>query len=144
MGNQRRQSRVNKESGEQVGLGLWPREHDLPPRWDGLPVEWGDWADTDGVFICPPPRRPDRCGSCGCTLPRLISLGRIWTDPATAPPGIGHARMQRGRHLVGIITAFRCVECRHDSVLDNEQWWDLDVTDYTDDGSWDIAAHGRP
>lgn len=30
---------------QQGALDLWPREHDLPPRWDGLPVQWGDWTD---------------------------------------------------------------------------------------------------
>ena len=25
--------------GQQVGLDLWPREHDLPPRWDGLAID---------------------------------------------------------------------------------------------------------
>ena len=40
--------------GQQVGLDLWPREHDLPPRWGGLPVAWGDWTDTAAVIICPP------------------------------------------------------------------------------------------
>ncbi|GAT07597.1 hypothetical protein H7I77_25405 [Mycolicibacterium novocastrense] len=127
--------------GGQFGLDLWPREHDLPPRWDGLVVEWGDWDDTAGVFVCPPPRSPQRCEICGSTRPPLINSGRIWTDPATAPPAIGRVRMRRGRHLVGRITAFRCADCEHDTVLDpNGQMWDLDPTDYTDDGSWDVAT----
>lgn len=131
--------------GGQVSLDLWPRDHDLPPRWDGLLVEWGDWDDTADMFVCPPPRRPDRCDRCGDTRSPMINTGRIWTDPATAPPAIGRARMHRGRHLVGRITAFRCAACEHDTVLDpNGQLWDLDPTDYTDDGSWDIANQARP
>ena len=123
--------------GQHVGLDLWPREHDLPPRWDGLPVEWGDWTDTAAVIICPPPRHPDRCDHCGTTRPRLINTGRVWTDEASAPSAIGRARLNRNRHLVGLITAFRCAACNHDSVVDpNGQAWDLD-TDYTGDGSWD-------
>lgn len=129
------------EAGEQLGLELWAREHDLPPRWDGLLVEWGDWDDTGRMFICPPPKRPSRCGQCGSTRPRLICTGRVWTDPATSPPAIGRARMRRGRHLVGMMSAFRCPDCEHDSVLDsNGQEWDLDETDYTDDGSFDVTA----
>ena len=48
------------EAGQQLGLDLWAREHDLPPRWDGLLVEWGDWDDIGRMFICPPPKRPHR------------------------------------------------------------------------------------
>lgn len=126
---------------EQPGLELWPREHDLPPRWDGLPVEWGEWREPVNVFLCPPPRQPERCDHCASTGPRSMSVGRIWTDPATAPPAIGRARMRHGRHLVGIITAFRCDDCAHDTVLDpSGVLWDLDETDYTDDGSWDTGA----
>ncbi|OYN76835.1 hypothetical protein [Mycolicibacterium sphagni] len=29
---------------EQTELPLWERKHDLPPRWDGMPVEWGEWT----------------------------------------------------------------------------------------------------
>lgn len=121
----------------QPALELWPRDHDLPPRWDGLPVEWGKWDDTAGMFICPPPRRPEQCEACRSTQPPLINIGRVWTDPATAPPAIGRARLDKGRHLVGTITAFRCPDCEQDTVLDSETSWILDETDYTDDGSWD-------
>lgn len=124
--------------GQQASLDLWPREHDLPPRWDGLPVQWGDWSDTAGMFICPPPRRPERCAHCGTTAAALINTGRIFTDEASAPTAIGRARLNGGRHLVGLISAFRCPCCERDRVLDpTGQEWDLDDTDYTDDGSWD-------
>ncbi len=127
----------------QIGLDLWPRDHDLPPRWDGLPVQWSDWSDTTGVVICPPPPRPERCEHCGTTAAPQINIGRIWTDQASAPPAVGRARLRGHRHLVGLITAFRCPQCEHDSVRDPDgQMWDLDDTDYTDDGSWDNAAGG--
>lgn len=61
----------------------------------------------------------------------------MWTDPATAPPAIGRARMQHGRHLVGMMSALRCPDCEHDIVRDsNGQEWDLDETDYTAEGSF--------
>jgi hypothetical protein len=133
-----------KAEGQQACLDLWPREHDLPPRWDGLPVQWGDWSDTADVIMCPPPRRPERCDHCGVTVACLINIGRIWTGEASAPAAIGRARLRRGQHLVGLITAFRCPVCRHDSVLDPDgKQWDLDVTDYTDDGSWDNSPKSR-
>lgn len=63
------------------------------------------------------------------------------TTQATAPIAIGRARLHGGRHLVGLITAFRCPTCRHDTVLDPDgQQWNLDDTDYTDDGSWDNTS----
>jgi hypothetical protein len=135
--------------GHQVRLDLWPREHDLPPRWDGLTLEWGDWSDTADVIICPPPRHPERCDHCGTTAACLTNIGRIWTDETSAPAAIGRARLRGDRHLVGLITAFRCPGCRHDSVVDPDgQQWDLDDTDYTDDGSWDNSPNtikpGRP
>lgn len=127
--------------GQQASLDLWPRQHDLPPRWDGLPVQWGAWTDTAGMFLCPPPRHPERCARCGTTAAALINTGRIFTDQASAPPAIGRARLKGGRHLVGLISAFRCPRCEHDRVLDPAgQEWELDATDYTDDGSWDNAG----
>lgn len=123
-------------------LDLWPRQHDLPPRWDGFPVEWGQWSDTAEVFICPPPKR-ERCEHCRSARPPLMNLGRIWTDPATAPRAIGRARLQNGRHLVANIAAFRCPDCERDHVLmlmaGKWQAWNLDMTDYTDDGSYEIG-----
>ena len=120
----------------QEALELWPREHDLPPRWDGLPVEWGTWSDTGGVMLCPPPKQPDRCTHCDSTAAALINIGRVWTDKHSAPTAIGRARLRGDKHLVGLITAFRCPTCDHDHVLDpNGLSWDLDDTDYGDDGS---------
>lgn len=134
-------SRNDPSPAEQLDFELWPREHDLPARWDGLPVQWGEWEDTDDMFICPPPAHPTRCGKCGSARPRWICTGCLWTDPSTAPPAIGRARMRHGRHLVGMMSAFRCPDCEHDTVLDpNGQEWDLDPTDYTDEGSFDITA----
>ena len=125
----------------QPALELWPRDHDLPLRWDGLPVQWGTWSDTSGVMICPPPKQPDRCAHCGSAAAALINIGRIWTDKHSAPTAIGRSRMRGGKHLVGLLTVFRCPACEHDHVLDpNGQSWDLDESDYTDGGSWDVAG----
>lgn len=122
---------------DQTVLPLWPRQHDLPPRWDGMPVEWGNWTDTDDIFICPPPK-PEKCEHCRSTRPPLMNLGRIWTDPATTP-AIGG-----GRQIVANLAALRCPDCRRDHVLllAHGEWqaWNLDETDYTDDGSWDVQG----
>lgn len=124
-------------------LELWPRQHDLPPRWDGLPVEWGEWEEMP--TICPPPRRKERCEHCRSVTPHVMSLGRIWTDPVATPNvvSIGTARKRHGRHLVGILTAFRCPDCLRDHVIHGDEAWTLDPTDYTDSGSRDISTGSR-
>lgn len=125
---------------DQGSLELWPRDHDLPPRWDGMPVQWGDWDDTGRIFMCPPPK-PQPCPCCRSLRPRLFNVGRIWTDPHTAPPAIGLGRLRGGRHLVGHLSVYRCPDCHHDTALDPAgQEWDLDPSDYTDTGSFDNTA----
>lgn len=108
-----------------------PRLHDLPPRWDGLPVQWADWTDAAAMS-------PERCTYCGGTTAAAINTGHIWTDESSASPATGEARLRDGRRFVGLLTAFRCPQCEHDHVLDSitGKRWDLDDTDYTDEGSW--------
>lgn len=125
-------------------LDLWPRQHDLPPRWDGLPVEWGDWTDTPDIHICPPlPKRP-KCENCGSRRDPRMALGRVWTEPGMVH-AIRKARMQNGKHLVANLAAFRCPDCEHDHVLDiaNNEAWNLDPTDYTDSGSYNITPPAK-
>lgn len=125
---------------EQLGLDLWPRRHDLPPRWDGLPVEWRDWNTPGATFLCPPPRHDRRCDTCRSTAEPRTAVGRIYTDPTTAPRAIGRAHLENGRHLIGVLTACRCPDCGHDTVTDPAgRVWDLDPTDYGDDGSYDVS-----
>lgn len=124
--------------GQQLGIDLWPRTHDLPPRWDGLPVQWSQWSTTDGIRLCGrASRSEDRCSRCSSTAAPRINLGRVWADPASAEPAIGPTRSPQDRRPAYMITAFRCPACQHDWVLDgNADTWDLDPTDYTDRGSW--------
>lgn len=128
--------------GMQEGLDLWPREYDLPPRWDGNPVEWAGWKASPEMFICPPPRIKQQCENCGSATNPKLNVGRIWTEPATAPAAIGRARLNAGRFVLAVITAFRCTACGRDTVVDKHgQVWELDPTDYTDVGSWDLEPH---
>lgn len=133
---------MSRDAGGQLDLDgqLWPRTHDLPPRWDGLPIDWGDWAPTSWVQICPPPTTGRGCVRCASTAPPLAAHGRLYTDPVTAPPAIAMGRRHRGRHLIGVLTALRCPNCAHDVIVDPKgRSWDLDPTDYGDDGSFDIT-----
>lgn len=116
-------------------LELWPRQHDLPPRWDGLPVEWGEWSDHP--IVCGQ-WKSEKCTHCGSLRDSRINLGRIWAERTDSLRTINRAP----RALVANIAAFRCPDCGHDRVVDglgpDAQTWDLDPTDYTDDGSWEV------
>lgn len=112
------------------------REHDLPPRWDGYPVEWTEWSDAPNVFVCSPPKGWGVCAECGSTSRRLRSSGTrvipFDDNVIRIAKGMLHPRETRAA-----LTAYRCPDCLHDVVVDlwTDQVWDLDVTDYGDDGS---------
>ena len=108
------------------------REHDLPPRWDGHPVEWLGWQSETKIFICPPPK-PEPCTHCGSIANRAMNRGII---TFTGLPRIGSKRYPNRLH----IWAFRCNECKADQVWDTEQMWELDPTDYQDEGSWPVVG----
>lgn len=100
------------------------RAHDLPPLWDGEPVEWREWRDEPVMFICTRGRRkqpdpPKRCARAAGTA-RETTQGLIG----------GLVRL----HVVRC-----CHDCCQDTVLDLEtnEVWDLDDTDYGDAGSVD-------
>lgn len=67
-----------------------------------------------------------------------MSLGRILPELAVVD---GSASVRpKGERVVANLALFRCPECEHDYVLDfaNDDAWDLDPTDYTDTGSYDV------
>lgn len=102
------------------GLG-----NDLPPKWDGHPVTWDGWEGGE-IFICPPPTDQDRaCAQCGVVDSQRKNMGRTFKD------GIVH-------HF---LHAKRCRHCNHDTVYDlrADKLWDLDPSDYSDEGSYEIG-----
>lgn len=117
---------------------LVPRAHDLPPLWDGDPIEWGEWEmPMSAVFICPPLKsfRPDCCPKCGCTDERPTARGAVRVAPID--PRSGLRKLRAGRIVLNLL-ALRCPDCRHDQVTDlyGSRVWDLDESDYTNEGSW--------
>ena len=127
------------------------RAHDLPPRWDGHVVVWDGWepAADRPMFICPPPKEPDSCTACGSLARPMRNKGRVADSAITAhamidqedarrallPPELRHKIPRRAFYR---LVAHRCPDCRHDRVLEDlTTWWDLDESDYTDDGSFD-------
>lgn len=117
------------------------REHDLPPRWDGLAVVWDGWQTQIEAFVCPPPK-PTCCTVCGSLADPVTNRGRVARVPAVTHERIREHDEKRA-HLAGRppalhrLVAFRCPDCRHDQVWDTDadETWDLDHTDYGPDGS---------
>lgn len=73
-----------------------------------------------------------------------MSLGRVRAELEVVH-GAGPARLTNSERIVANLAAFRCPDCEHDYVLDfaNDEAWDLDPTDYTDAGSYDIAPQAQ-
>lgn len=114
------------------------RAHDLPPKWDGLATIWRGWTrDLEGqVFICPPPKDPPCCHGCGSLAPPARNHGLVAKSPRTDRETIEkHARP--GMVALHRLIAMRCPDCLLDVVwdTDSDEWWDLDETDYVDEGS---------
>jgi RNA polymerase subunit RPABC4/transcription elongation factor Spt4 len=106
-----------------IDLLYLARDHDLPPKWDGHYVEWAGWVSLD-MFICPPPKR-EVCKVCGSTELSITNRGIIRDRDG-----------KTGRERRYSLMASRCPDCRTDQVMDwNGAWWDLDPSDYVDDGS---------
>jgi len=115
----------------QPTLPTAPRAHQLPPRWDGCTVEWGEWQrdDTSLRFHL----RPDCCPMCGSLTARVHAMGLLRADGQRT----FLLRRLRSGYQPGRLHAWRCPDCQHDQVADlGGCVWDLDDTDYTDDGSY--------
>lgn len=112
------------------------REHDLPPKWDGCPVEWGPWREAPPVLICPPPKGHGTCPECGSTATRMTATGLRHIAYGDNVVRVGTGRLQP-REMTASLSAVRCPDCMHDIVVDlwTDSVWDLDPTDYEDEGS---------
>lgn len=124
------------------------REHDMPPRWDGLAVRWTPWEPQLVGFICPPPKTRPCCSRCGSPHPPVVARGYIARSAVVTPEMLAANDAARDRlpfgqrHRVKPLAllrlhAFRCQDCRHDEVWDRDtdELFDLDPTDYGDEGS---------
>lgn len=111
------------------------RPNDLPPKWDGHPVEWRDWQLPPQLIVCPPVRR-DCCPRCASIAERPCNRGTARINPRTQLDLLRAGRT--GRAILITLVAFRCTDCRHDQVLEvsTGKWWDLGPDDYQDEGSY--------
>ena len=93
------------------------REFDLPPLWDGVPVEWGDWSRFDTTLPLHLPVEATACDQCGTIGESDLAWGK--------------------RGPTRNLSAHRCRHCGHDTVHDHltGEHWDLDPDDYGMAGS---------
>jgi len=126
--------------------------NDLPPRWDGLIVQWQGWEYPLTAFVCPPPKR-EVCQRCGAPTTHRgfgaysVNRGHVALRTSTtvddlAEDAENRARLKslghkRPRLALMRLFAFRCHECHLDTVwdTDTDEMWVLDHTDYNDEGS---------
>lgn len=118
---------------------LASRANDLPPKWDGREVTWTSPMAGRATIVCTRGRGRDAgchagggfvCTGCGAVDEAFdLYVGRIMPDP-DAP---------LDRHLT--LSLSRCLACAHDQVLEFDgagevtAAWDLDPSDYLDEGS---------
>lgn len=108
------------------------RRHDLPPAWDGHPVTWGPWHAATTTLRFHLELHELACEACGSLEEQLVATGR-------RAAGDVDQVVEGGRVVLSDadtrLYAFRCPDCGHDQVLEGDELWDLDETDYGDDGS---------
>lgn len=110
------------------------REYDLPPKWDGAPVEWEGWVASP-VILCPAVKR-EPCTRCGSTAQGTSNIGVRTIVYGENVERVGKGRLH-AREMKATLHAHRCPACLLDTVWDpwTDEWWDLDPTDYGDEGS---------
>lgn len=72
------------------------RQHDLPPLWDGHPVEWAESWEHFGVVFCDVAM--NACNQCGTVDYTLTKSGIV--------------------NSLRRLHASRCRHCHHDAVFD--------------------------
>lgn len=128
---------------------LWgvPTTNDLPPKWDGVPVTWGEWIDTRSSLDWHLPVTELACGQCGGLSGRMVCLGIRPPAEGATMTAEREKRTKSGYIYTATVEvpawpiidlhAFRCRDCGHDTVHDErtDEHWDLDPDDYGDEGS---------
>jgi len=126
-----------------------PMAHDLPPFWDGVPVEWSDWSNGRTTLAYHATAAELACDKCGAVDENQVTKGKRPPPEGATFEGRAFVKRTKSGRAYGITTkvdawpvydlaAFRCRHCGHDRVLDERtgETWDLDPDDYQDNGSW--------
>lgn len=118
------------------------RAHDLPPLWDGHPVQWREWRTERPAHVC----TVDDAGESSAEAPACTRCGALEAWEQTASGRVLDSIIgPSGRHRPGAPLAYlvvsRCGHCGQDQVTDlaTGETWDLTDTDYTDTGSREEA-----
>lgn len=125
-------------------------DHDLPPKWDGRKVTWGQWQSTSPTTVdFHLPANERSCTECGSLADPDTNRGKVaahWDETEVVEEvrrtksGREYVRdVERPARQKTTLVALRCPDCDHDQVLDmtTSEAWDLDSSDYTDTGSWE-------
>ncbi|QGZ16923.1 hypothetical protein SEA_LITTLETOKYO_31 [Arthrobacter phage LittleTokyo] len=121
--------------------------HDLPPLWDGVPVEWTGWSAHRTTLPLHVPADSLCCRQCGAVDEPLINFGIRPPDRPTYPGT--RTKTTRSGHKYDVaaevpswpvrdLIAARCRHCRHDVITDlrTDEVWDLEEDDYQPAGSY--------
>lgn len=108
---------------------------------------WQGWSETPTSMRFHSPK--ERCDHCRSEQEPMVNLGLLHPKPGETFEVERSRRLRSGRQWTELVdvsawpvihlAAFRCPECRCDQVHDSrdDSWWDLDPSDYADEGSWD-------
>lgn len=121
--------------------------YDLPPSWDGVPVEWDEWSEGRTTIILHAPADALACHQCGSVDEPKISFGSRPPEHPTFMSTRTKTTKKSGRKYtvpheveawaVRDLIASRCRHCLADVVTDlrTDETWDLEDSDYTAEGS---------
>jgi hypothetical protein len=127
---------------------------DLPPYWDGVKVDWHEWADSRSTLPFHAPADQLACDHCGVVDEPLTCFGLRQPEPGATFP-VDRIKTTKSGHQytktidvpawpVIDLTAARCRHCHHDVITDTRTGttWDLDATDYGPQGSTEPTPEG--
>lgn len=97
--------------------------HDMPPKWDGIKVVWKPWKTIVSSLGFHLPVEDMTCDKCGSIDWQASCRGVVQTEPPQT------------------LLAFGCHHCNQDMVYDLSTGflWDLDPSDYSDEGSYELG-----
>jgi hypothetical protein len=122
----------------------------LPPKWDGVPVEWTAWRLDRTTIAYHAPADQLVCGKCGTVDESMHAMGKRLPPEGEMVRSTETRKLKSGRTYerevwvpawpVYDLFASRCRHCGHDAVTDQRTGdaWDLDESDYGPDGSNEV------
>ena len=128
-------------------LRLAHSRNDLPPSWDGAPVEWSAWTSNRTTLSFHAPAEALACDQCGAVDEPLICWGK--RPPETPTFASTRTKMTKSGRKYEVahevkawavldLIAHRCRHCGKDEVRDlrTDERWDLEESDYGAAGSY--------